>query len=146
MWKWGGYIKWNTKSFCEHRFFKRSYFIGNIAVGSHAVGSHNHHLDFALLHKVTGGIVGYYIMSDFSLPSSQAVSRAPWLRGRVSSTKTVKFFCLVFSLIQRRQRTSMIHKSKPTGIAVGKNSHSIFDQDLSNFANSLSFIPVFFGK
>ena len=57
------------------------------------------------------------------LPSSQAVSAAPWLRGRVSSTQTCRSMPALMRDVDRRQRGAPIDRREPAGVAMGQHVH-----------------------
>ena len=54
-------------------------------------------------------------------PSSQAVSEAPWLRGRVSSTQTWTGMSGVMRQVDRRGRRAPVDRGQPAGVAVGQD-------------------------
>ena len=58
-------------------------------------------------------------------PSSQAVSEAPWLRGRVSSTQTWTRNAGVVRHVDRRGRGAPIDRREPAGVAVGEHVHRL---------------------
>ena len=62
--------------------------VGHVAVGRDAVGAHHHPVHQAAGDQAAGRGVGDHPVGIPARPSSQAVSRAPWSSGRVSSTHT----------------------------------------------------------
>ena len=62
--------------------------VGDVAVGGDAVGADDAEIDLPALHEMPPALSAMIVCGTPCAPSSQAVSEAPWLRGRVSSTQT----------------------------------------------------------
>ena len=72
----------------EHGQRVRADLVRRVAVGRDAVGAREHDVHLAARHERAGGRVGQHAAGTPARSSSQAVSRAPWRSGRVSSTST----------------------------------------------------------
>jgi len=105
--------------------------------------------DVATLHQVPAGIVGQHGMRPTPcLPSSHAVSAAPWLRGRVSSTQTCRSMPGIMRHVDRCQRSAPIDGGQPAGVAMRQDVDAlrrvclpqpVFDQRQAMPGRSLRF-------
>lgn len=146
-----GDVERNLVSPGEHGFGVGANLVGHLPGSSqHPIASHDDHVDLATLHQVAGGVVSDDPMINALLgqfPGGQTGSLAS---GPCLVAQHTKPSPLRLRGVHRGCGAAVIHKGKPSGVAVGQHRHFISDELRPVPTNRLAvrhiFVGEFFGR
>ncbi len=119
----GGDVEGEAVLAGQHRHRVGADLVGGVAVGGDAVGADDDAVDLPLAHQVAGHVVADQRDRDVRrCCSSQAVSRAPCSKGRVSSARTAHLLARLDRRADHPEGGAVAGGGQGPGVAVGEDA------------------------